>query len=128
MKNITHIRYHKAMGMLLVRLAAGVVFLNHGWMKLGNLMGVRSFFSGLGLPAETAIFIAVIEVVGGIMLILGIAPRIAALVLGVEMIVALILVAIPHGAYELEVMLAAAALAVFLVGGGRYALYSMERE
>lgn len=126
--SITHIRYHKAMGMLLVRLAAGVVFVNHGWMKLSSLAGARGFFAGLGLPAETATFIAVIEVIGGLMLIFGIAPRIAGLVLGVEMVVAMILVGIPHGSYELEMMLGAASLAVFLVGAGRYALYSMERE
>ncbi len=125
---ITQIRYHKAMGMLLVRLATGVVFLNHGWMKLMALNMTDGFFRGLGLPAGTAVFIALVEVVGGVMLILGIAPRIAGLVLGIEMIVALILVNIPHGSYELEMLLCAGALAVFLVGAGRYALYSMERE
>ncbi len=125
---ITHIKYHKAMGMLLVRLASGVVFLNHGWMKLMNLGMADGFFKGLGLPAGTAVFIALVETVGGVMLILGIAPRLAGLVLGIEMIVALLLVNIPHGSYELEVLLAAASLAVFLVGAGRYSLYSLERE
>lgn len=128
MHHITHVRYHKAMGMLLVRLASGVVFLNHGWMKLMHLSSTRGFFAGLGLPAETAILIALIEVVGGVMLILGIAPRLAGLVLGIEMIVAMLLVGVPHGTYELEMLLAAGALAVFLVGSGRYSLYSMERE
>lgn len=127
-KSITNFRYHKAWGMLLVRAATGLVFINHGWMKLNDLSGFESFFSGLGLPAGAATFIAIIEVLGGLMLIVGVAPRIAGLVLGIEMLVALVLVGIPGGSHELEMVLAGSALAVFLVGGGRLALYSMERD
>jgi putative oxidoreductase len=125
---VTRFAYHKAMGLLLIRLAAGWVFISHGWMKLQNIGGADSFFSGLGLPPGTAMLIAAIEVIGGIMLALGVAPRLAGLVLGIEMLVAMFLVGIPGGSYELEVMLAAAALAVFMVGAGRYSVYSMERE
>ena len=116
------------MGLLLVRLAVGWVFINHGWMKLQNLKGAESFFAGLGLPPGTATLIAAIEVIGGAMLALGVAPRLAGLVLGIEMIVALLLVSIPSGSWELEALLAAGALAIFLSGSGRYSLYSMERE
>lgn len=126
--HVTRFAYHKAMGLLLVRLATGWVFINHGWMKLQNLRGADSFFAGLGLPPGTAMLVAAIEVIGGIMLAFGIAPRLAGLVLGIEMVVALLLVSIPAGSYELEALLAASALATFLVGAGRYSLYSMERE
>lgn len=125
---VTQWAYHKTWGMLVVRLASGYVFLVHGWAKLSNLGGARGFFAGLGLPAETATFIAIIEVVGGLMLILGIAPRLAGLVLALEMAVAIVLVALPRGSYELELLLLAAALTTFLVGGGKYSLYSMEKE
>ncbi|HEY4501521.1 MAG TPA: DoxX family protein [Candidatus Paceibacterota bacterium] len=125
---VTRFAYHKAMGLLLVRLATGWVFINHGWMKLQNIAGAESFFAGLGLPPGTATLIAAIEVIGGIMLALGVAPRIAGLVLGIQMVVALLLVSIPNGSYELEVMLAAGALAVFLMGSGKYSVYSMERD
>lgn len=125
---ITRFRYHRAWGELLIRVSAGLVFLSHGWMKVNNLAGAEGFFNTLGLPAGAATFVAIVEVVGGIMLILGIAPRLAGLVLGVEMIVALVLVGVPTGNYELEMMLAASALAVFMIGSGRYSLHSMERE
>ncbi len=125
---VTQFKYHKAWGMLLIRVAAGLVFLNHGWMKLNSLAGAENFFHGLGLPAGAATFVAVLEVVGGLMLILGIAPRLAGLLLGVTMVVALVLVGIPNGTHELELMLAASCLAIFMVGGGRLALYSMERD
>lgn len=125
---VTRFAYHKAMGLLLVRLATGYAFINHGWMKLQNLKGAESFFGTLGLPPGTATLIAAIEVIGGVMLALGIAPRLAALVLGIEMIVALLLVSIPRGSFEFELLLAASALAIFLVGAGKYCLFSMERE
>ncbi len=125
---VTRFAYHKAMGLLLIRLAAGWVFINHGWMKLQNLSGADSFFAGLGLPPGTAMLIAAIEVIGGIMLALGVAPRLAGVILGIEMVVAMLLVGIPGGSYELEALLAAAALGIFMIGAGRYSLYSMERE
>lgn len=126
--HVTRFAYHKAMGLFLLRLATGWVFINHGWMKLQNIAGAESFFVGLGLPPGTATLIAAIEVIGGIMLAVGVAPRLAGLVLGIVMIVALLLVSIPNGSYELEIMLAAGALVVFLVGAGRYSLYNMERD
>ncbi len=125
---VTQFRYHKAWGMLLIRLAAGLVFINHGWMKLNDLAGAESFFGTLGLPPGAATFVALVEVVGGLMLALGVAPRLAGLVLGIEMVVAMVLVGIPNNAYEFELVLAASAFAVFLCGAGRLSLYSMERD
>lgn len=125
---VTQFRYHKAWGLFLLRAATGIVFLNHGWMKLSNLPGAESFFGTLGLPAGAATFVALVEVIGGLMLILGIAPRLAGLVLGIQMIVALVLVGMPTGNYEFEMLLAASSLAIFLAGAGRLSLYSMERD
>ncbi|MEK7612908.1 MAG: DoxX family protein [Patescibacteria group bacterium] len=125
---ITKWSYHRGWALLFVRLASGLVFLTHGWAKLMSLRGAESFFSGLGLPPGTAAFIAVVETVGGLMLVLGIAPRLAGLVLGVEMLIALLLVGVPSGDYELELLLAASAFAVFFAGAGAYAAYSMEHK
>lgn len=125
---ISHSAYHRALGMLLVRVAGGYVFVMHGWSKLNNLSGTSSFFSTLGLPAGTATFIALLEFVGGLMLILGIVPRLAGLLLGIEMVVAMLLVSIPKGNFEFELLLAAVSFGVFLFGSGKYSLYSMERE
>ncbi len=123
---ITKWSYHRGWALLFVRLASGVIFLSHGWTKVMNLRGAESFFSGLGLPPGAGAFIAIVEVVGGLMLILGIAPRLAGLVLGIEMLVALLLVGVPSGNFELELLLAASAFAVFFAGAGAYAMYSME--
>src|SRR6185312_17211866 len=81
--------YERSLGLLLIRLGVGLVFLMHGIMKLQNLAGINSFFVHLGLPAPIALLIALLETIGGIALIFGIFTRVFALLLGIEMIVAI---------------------------------------
>ena len=73
LKKVTQFRYHKAWGIFVLRAVTGLVFVNHGWMKLSSLPGTESFFHTLGLPPGAATFIALVEVIGGLMLIFGIA-------------------------------------------------------
>ena len=69
--------------------------------------------------------IATLELVGGIALILGVLTRVFAALLALNMLGALVLVHAPAGVfaatggYELVLLLAAAALAVALVGAGK---------
>ena len=62
---------------LISRLILGQAFLTGGWGKLQNLDNITQFFTSLGIPFPelNAIFIANIEFVGGIFLILGILNR-----------------------------------------------------
>jgi putative oxidoreductase len=78
--------------LLLVRLYWGWQFVQTGWGKLHSLEKVTSFFESLGLPAPalTAHFIATLEFVGGILLILGLASRLIAGLLTINMIVAFV--------------------------------------
>jgi len=78
--------------LLVVRLYWGWQFVQDGWGKLNNLARVTDFFSSLGLPAPgpTAIFISVLELVGGILLALGLGSRLIALLLTCNMLVAYI--------------------------------------
>ena len=78
--------------LLFVRLYWGWQLEQSGWGKLHNLDKVTEFFTSLGLPAPgfTAHFIASLEFVGGILLILGLASRLNALVLTINMIMAYI--------------------------------------
>jgi len=77
---------------LLPRVMAGSVFLWEGILKLVYAnQGVGRFTKlGFPLPAETAHFVAFVEIVGGLMLLAGIATRIVALVFVVEMLVAML--------------------------------------
>ena len=78
--------------LLLVRLYWGWQFIQTGWGKLHSLDKVTNFFSSLDLPAPalTAHFIATLEFAGGILLILGLASRLIAGMLAINMMVAFI--------------------------------------
>ena len=77
---------------LLVRLYWGWQLAQTGWGKLQHIPRVTGFFSQLGIPFAhfTAIWIALLEFVGGILLAIGLVSRPIALLLAVDMIVAYI--------------------------------------
>ena len=79
--------------LLIVRLYWGWQLAQSGWGKLHNIEKVTEFFTSLGLPMPglTAHFIASLEFVGGILLILGLASRLIAVVLTINMIMAYII-------------------------------------
>jgi putative oxidoreductase len=73
-----------------IRLYWGWQLAQTGWGKLHNLDHVADFFLSLGLPQPhaTALFVALVEFVGGILFALGIGTRMISLVLLVNMTVA----------------------------------------
>ena len=78
--------------LLAVRLYWGWQFIEDGWGKLHNLDKVTEFFTSLGLPAPglTATFIGGLELVGGVLLALGLGSRLIALLLTGNMLTAYI--------------------------------------
>ena len=79
--------------LLLVRLYWGFQMMQTGWGKLHRLPGVTEFFGSLGvpLPGVIAPCIAVLEFVGGILIMLGLGTRLVALLMTCDMIVAFVL-------------------------------------
>ena len=76
--------------LLVVRLLLGSQFAQSGWGKLHHLDRVTTFFTHLQLPAPgvTAVVVAVMELVGGVVFLLGLGARAAAVPLVVMMCVA----------------------------------------
>jgi putative oxidoreductase len=76
--------------LLAIRLYWGFQFTQDGWGKLTHLSRVAGFFASLNLPAPstTALFVALVEFVGGILFACGIASRLVSLILFVNMTVA----------------------------------------
>lgn len=76
--------------LLAIRLYWGFQFMQDGWGKLTHLDKVTDFFTTLNLPAPhmTALAVALVELVGGAFFLFGIASRLAALVLFVNMTMA----------------------------------------
>ena len=78
-------------GPALVRLTLGVVFMGTGWGKLHTLPQVTEFFASLHIPAPAfqARLAACTELFGGILVLVGLATRLAALPLAFTMLVAI---------------------------------------
>ena len=71
------------LGPLAVRVVIGLAFARNGWAKLHNLDNITDFFTQLGIPMPhaNAVFVSSVECFGGVLLVLGLGTRIAALFL-----------------------------------------------
>jgi len=123
--SISRIFYQRNWGLLLLRVATGLIFLMHGWSKVNGLSGVIAMFGHMGFPVWVAYFIAWLEVIGGLGLILGIATRFFGAVFGIEMLVATFLIGFGRG-LGLEFYLAMVSFAIALMGSGRFSVFPME--
>lgn len=112
---------------LVARVVAGVVFVAFGIGKFTHYDQELASFEEYGLPAPeaTVYAIGVLEVVGGLMLLLGIGTRVAALLLAGNMAVAIVVSGIALGEWiSLTIAPTMLLLCLFLlyVGPGRRAL------
>jgi putative oxidoreductase len=120
---------NRAAGLFFMRLSVGMVFLAHGWMKIHNIPMIEGMMVGFGMPAWVGVFIAWLEVIGGVALILGVATRIFAKLFVIEMVVAFFLTGgfgTGYRPHELELALLFGSLAILLAGSGRYSLWACE--
>lgn len=114
-----------------LRIACGILFFLHGWQKVFGfgLTGVAGAFTKMGIPAASLMgpFVALLELLGGAALVLGLLTRPVAFVLAVEMLGAIALVHLANGfflptGFEFAFVLLAAMLAIAIGGPGAYAL------
>jgi putative oxidoreductase len=113
-------------GLLVLRIALGIIFVSHGYPKLAHLRGgaqMQGFFVEHGLPGYFLYIAGVIETFGGGLLLLGLFTRAAGLLLALEMCVAIWKVHSAHGYlavndYQFPLSLAAACFALATVGAG----------
>ncbi len=104
------------------RVIIGLLFLLHGIMKVGGLMGDK-------IPVVSLIALAgVIELVAGILILVGLVTRYAAIISAVQMLVAYFMVHAKGGLNplanqgELAVLFFAAFLAIIVHGAGKFSL------
>ena len=111
---------------LLLRIGVGLVMANHGWSKFQNIAGTTGFFESLGIPAPgvMAWVVTIIELVGGICIVLGLATRLWAFLFVFVAIGAIVLVKMKDGfsSFELEFALLMGALALAVGGPGAASL------
>lgn len=77
---------------LVARITLGVLFVSTGWGKVHDLDKVTGFFTELGIPMPhlNAVMVSLVELIGGGLLLLGLASRFAALPLIASMAVAIL--------------------------------------
>lgn len=115
--------------LLILRIAIGVIFIQHGYGKLfGDAPGMTAFtgmVASLGFPAPAffAYAAGLSEFFGGIALLLGIFTDIAAVLIAIVMLVALVGVKkFMFPGADVDVALLAIALAIYFLGPGKYAI------
>ncbi|MEJ7819187.1 MAG: DoxX family protein [Rubrobacteraceae bacterium] len=123
-------------GLLAARVILGIIMTAHGFQKLTQ-MGAGAFgeqvLGGLGVPAPVLMgyVVTFVELLGGVLLIVGLLSRLSALLLTINLIVALFLVKLGVGLIaspesgagaELDLALIAGFLVVLFAGPGALSL------
>src|ERR1700730_1952404 len=123
-------------GLLIIRLVIGVLFIGHGAQKLFGsfggygLKGTGGWFDSIGIkPGVTmALFAGLAELIGGLLFALGLLTPLAGILIAGTMVMAIVKVHGPNGlwatanGYEYNLTLFAVAIGIALIGPGQYAL------
>lgn len=135
-----NVRQTAPYGLALLRIVLGIAFALHGWSKLsGGMDGVAGFFASIGIPAASLVawIVMIVELVGGILLIIGFLTQIVGILLALDMLGAIIFAYIGRGApfiengaisWEKELVFGVAALGIALTGAGAWAVDDMLGE
>lgn len=115
---------------LVARIFLGLLIARHGAQKFFGWFGgagwentVKYFVEGLHLPYLILVLVALFEFGGGLLLVLGLISRYAALMVFCVIAGALIKVHIPQGDnIELHLLYMGLIITVFIHGGGSYSL------
>lgn len=117
------------LGLAILRLALGVVFIAHGAQKLFvyGIDGVSASFASMGVPLAGVIapVVSIAEFLGGAALVIGLFTRVSAALLAATMAGALFIAHLPAGfflpnGYEFVFALMGGALTLALIGAGSY--------
>ncbi len=122
-----------AWALTILRVIVGLVLIYHGYPKLfgdeATKNGMIQFFSSTILPAPAAMLLVagILEVLGGILLVLGAYTGVAANILVVEFLVIIFLVKLKMGwkSMELDLLMLAGLLVIAHVGSGALGIESL---
>lgn len=118
-----------------LRIGVGLIFLIHGYQKMfiQGFDGVAGFFGGIGIPLALffAYVVTILELAGGLMLILGLLTRWISGLLAINMVIAFLVVHVQNGfyvsggGYEFVLVLFVASVSLLLSGAG---VLSLDRK
>ncbi|MFC0475299.1 DoxX family protein [Robertmurraya beringensis] len=116
---------------VILRVVLGIIFFIHGFVKFqGGIENTVGWFSSIGLPGFLAYGVALIEVVGGLALVLGLFTRWVSVLFAVLMLGAILKVKLAAGflgngqmaGYELDLAFLVMAVSLALTGSNAFAL------
>ena len=119
------------LGLAVLRVVTGIVFFMHGWTKVfvWGFEGTAAGFAQMGIPLAGVAgpFVGLLELLGGLALIAGLATRWISIPLAFTMLVAILKVHLAAGffapnGYEVPLMLLAGLVGLTLAGGGAFAV------
>lgn len=119
------------MALAIVRLSLGVILIAHGLLKwlVFTLAGSAEFFASVGFPGWLAYPVTFGEVIGGVLLLLGLFVRPVAIAMLPILLGALWthigngwVFSNPNGGWEYPALLVVMAMVVFLAGPDRWSL------
>jgi len=122
---------NKNLALLLLRIGVGLIFVLAGWGKLTGIENVQSFFGNVGIPLAgiMAWVVALVEFVGGLMVLIGYKVKIPSLLLAFIMIVAILTVKLGgdggFSGMRVDIMLLVSSLALAILGSGGYSVEGM---
>lgn len=123
-----------SIGLLLIRLILGIVFIVHGAQKVFGWFGGSglekwgNYLSTFSIPKSLSPLIAIAELLFGITLLVGLFTRSSALVAFVFMLFAIFLAHydkgffVNKGGYEYALVLAIVSLSLYFTGAGEYSV------
>lgn len=114
-----------------IRAAIGVIFIVNGTGKFSP--GFAGWLTGIGMPVEMQVPIALAESVSGIFLLIGVLTRISASIISMVMLGAIFYVKeaanlTGEGGYQIDLILLAASLAIIAAGPGRVSISHVAKK
>lgn len=113
------------LGIFIIRFSLAIIFMAHGIQKFINLTATIGFFENVGLVPFFAYFVAAVETLSGLAMLLGIWTKLAGALIVAVMLFAIYLVKYSagfFGGYEYDLVLMLMALSVILTGSGKYSV------
>jgi len=130
-------QYRIDLAALVLRVGLGAMYLAHGLTKLlvFTPAGTAGYFESLGFPGIVGYLTIVFEIGGGLFLLLGILTPLIALLAVIQMIV-ITFIHSPNGfsfgnnggGWEYPAFMALTALALLLLGGGRFSVMKLLKK
>ncbi len=118
-------------GLLSVRLGLAAVFITHGAMKLATVAATMAMFVKMGMPGWLGVVVGLVELLGGVAMLLGVYMKYAGYALAAVMVGAILAVKWKMGfvsGWEFDFVLLTSSLGMAWVGAGEYSVKMPEKK